>query len=173
MFASKLRLAVRRPLARALSTDVPAATASTSSTPATTTKQAPNYASTWTTNQRARPTAGEGPRFEQTVMELQPQPLSAMALIADEPVRMVHGRKAVCDGGASPSLWHTSADIPYSTPLSALPIRFISYRLIVLSAQETARSVIQRSSLTSCVPIPFAPLVHTTLTLPCRLDPER
>jgi NADH dehydrogenase (ubiquinone) Fe-S protein 6 len=32
-------------------------------------------------------------------MELQPNPLSAMELIANESVRMVHGRKAVCDGG--------------------------------------------------------------------------
>ncbi|EDR15589.1 uncharacterized protein LACBIDRAFT_300649 [Laccaria bicolor S238N-H82] len=71
-----------------------------SSTP--TTQQAPNYPSTWTTSQRPRPIGGEGPRFEQTAMELQPNPLSAMALIAEEPVRLVHGRKAVCDGGGGP-----------------------------------------------------------------------
>jgi hypothetical protein len=34
-------------------------------------------------------------------MELQPNPLSAMELIANEPIRLVHGRKAVCDGGKS------------------------------------------------------------------------
>lgn len=34
-------------------------------------------------------------------MELQPNPASAMELIANEPVRVVNGRKAVCDGGAS------------------------------------------------------------------------
>jgi NADH dehydrogenase (ubiquinone) Fe-S protein 6 len=33
-------------------------------------------------------------------MELQPNPLSAMALINDVPVNMVHARRAVCDGGA-------------------------------------------------------------------------
>lgn len=62
--------------------------------------QAPNYPTTWSTNQRSRPTATTGPRFEQTVMEFQPNPLSAMEMIANEPVRIVHGRKAVCDGGA-------------------------------------------------------------------------
>jgi len=64
--------------------------------------QAPNYPTTWSANQRPRPTPADGPRFEQTTMEVQPNPLSAMALIAEEPVRMVHGRKAVCDGGMFP-----------------------------------------------------------------------
>ncbi|KAK7058971.1 hypothetical protein VNI00_001595 [Paramarasmius palmivorus] len=62
--------------------------------------QAPNYPATWSANQRPRAQAMSGPRFEQTVMELQPNPLSAMEMIANEPVRVVHGRKAVCDGGA-------------------------------------------------------------------------
>lgn len=62
--------------------------------------QAPNLASTWSTNQQPRPTAGEGPRFEQTVMDLQPNPPSAMEMIANEPVRLLQARKAVCDGGA-------------------------------------------------------------------------
>jgi NADH dehydrogenase (ubiquinone) Fe-S protein 6 len=61
--------------------------------------QAPNAPAVWSTNQRPRPIGRTGPRFEQANMELQPQPLSAMAMIADEPVRIVHGRKAVCDGG--------------------------------------------------------------------------
>jgi NADH dehydrogenase (ubiquinone) Fe-S protein 6 len=34
-------------------------------------------------------------------MDLQPQPLSAMEMINGEPIRIVHGRKAVCDGGES------------------------------------------------------------------------
>jgi NADH dehydrogenase (ubiquinone) Fe-S protein 6 len=59
--------------------------------------QSPNYPTTWSTNQRTRPTSG--PRFEQTVLELQPAPLSAMELIANVPVIHVNGRKAVCDGG--------------------------------------------------------------------------
>ncbi|KAJ4486115.1 hypothetical protein J3R30DRAFT_3444271 [Lentinula aciculospora] len=61
--------------------------------------QAPNHPSTWSNNQRTRPTTGSGPRFEQVAMELQPNPLSAMAMIAEEPIRVVEGRKAVCDGG--------------------------------------------------------------------------
>ncbi|KAF8898749.1 zinc-finger domain-containing protein [Infundibulicybe gibba] len=64
--------------------------------------QAPNYPTTWSTNQRQRPDGGSGPRFEQTAMELQPNPLSAMELVANEPVRLVNGRRAVCDGGAGP-----------------------------------------------------------------------
>jgi NADH dehydrogenase (ubiquinone) Fe-S protein 6 len=63
--------------------------------------QSPNHAATWSTNQRPRPAGQSGPRFEQTTMELQPNPLSAMELIANEPIRLIHGRKAVCDGGKS------------------------------------------------------------------------
>lgn len=69
----------------------------TTSTPT----QAPNYPTTWSTNQRPRPSHAENPRFEQANMELQPNPLSAMEMINAEPIRMVHGRKAVCDGGKS------------------------------------------------------------------------
>lgn len=32
-------------------------------------------------------------------MDLQPAPLSAMEMVANEPIRLVKGRKAVCDGG--------------------------------------------------------------------------
>ena len=63
-------------------------------------EQAPNYPTTWSTSQRPRPQGRSGPRFEQTNMDLQPNPLSAMQMIAEEPIRIVHGRKAVCDGGA-------------------------------------------------------------------------
>ena len=63
--------------------------------------QSPNRAATWSTNQRARPAGQSGPRFEQTIMDLQPNPLSAMELIANEPIRLIQGRKAVCDGGKS------------------------------------------------------------------------
>ncbi|KAG6813796.1 hypothetical protein H0H92_007208 [Tricholoma furcatifolium] len=83
-------------LSRAASSSVPANTQS--STPAA---QAPNYPTTWSANQQSRAAATTGARFEQTVMELQPNPLSAMELIANEPVRLVHGRKAVCDGGCT------------------------------------------------------------------------
>ncbi|KAJ3815956.1 NADH:ubiquinone oxidoreductase kDa subunit [Lentinula lateritia] len=79
----------------------PTSAGSTPSTPVIGT-QAPNYPSTWSANQRTRPTSGSGPRFEQTTMEFQPNPLSAMAMIAEEPIRVVEGRKAVCDGGGGP-----------------------------------------------------------------------
>ncbi|KAG8976427.1 hypothetical protein FRC05_003670 [Tulasnella sp. 425] len=64
--------------------------------------QAPNRALKWSTNQQSRPQGASLPRFEQTDISLQPQPLSAMEMIAKEPVRLVHGRKAVCDGGGGP-----------------------------------------------------------------------
>jgi NADH dehydrogenase (ubiquinone) Fe-S protein 6 len=63
--------------------------------------QSPNRAATWSTNQRARPAGQSGPRFEQTIMDLQPNPLSAMELVSNEPIRLIHGRKTVCDGGKS------------------------------------------------------------------------
>ncbi|KAG8219806.1 hypothetical protein J3R82DRAFT_779, partial [Butyriboletus roseoflavus] len=64
--------------------------------------QSSNYPTTWSTTQQPRPVSRSGPRFEQTFMELQPNPLSAMELVANEPIRVVHGRKAVCDGGGGP-----------------------------------------------------------------------
>ena len=62
--------------------------------------QAPNHPGLWSENQRPRPTPATGPRFEQTTMQLQPQPLSAMELIAKEPIRLSKTRIAACDGGA-------------------------------------------------------------------------
>ena len=81
--------------------------------------QSPNYATTWSASQNPRcdelydtdvtisdcdvtrrSNAMRGPRFEQTNMDFQPQPLSAMALIAEEPIRLMEKRIAECDGGA-------------------------------------------------------------------------
>ena len=62
--------------------------------------QAPNHPGLWSENQRPRPTPATGPRFEQTAMQLQPQPLSAMEMIAQEPIRLSKTRIAACDGGA-------------------------------------------------------------------------
>jgi exopolysaccharide biosynthesis predicted pyruvyltransferase EpsI len=45
--------------------------------------------------------AMNGPRFEQTRMDLQPNPLPAIELIAKVPVKMVHSRKISCDGGGN------------------------------------------------------------------------
>ena len=62
--------------------------------------QAPNHPGLWSESQRPRPTPATGPRFEQTAMHLQPQPLSAMDMIAKEPIRLSNTRIAACDGGA-------------------------------------------------------------------------
>jgi NADH dehydrogenase (ubiquinone) Fe-S protein 6 len=62
--------------------------------------QAPNHPGLWSENQRPRPTPATGPRFEQTAMQLQPQPLSAMEMIAKESIRLSKTRIAACDGGA-------------------------------------------------------------------------
>ncbi|KJA29122.1 hypothetical protein HYPSUDRAFT_32472 [Hypholoma sublateritium FD-334 SS-4] len=78
-------------------------------------RQAPNYPTTWSTNQAPRPGPGSSPRFEQTDMDLQPVPLSAMELIAEEPIRVVHGRKASCDGGGGP-LGHPKVYINLDQP---------------------------------------------------------
>lgn len=109
MFSRRVVLRALRPCSRRpSSTKAPSvATTSPQSTPAENTltgiaPQAPNYPTPWSTNQRPRPAARSGPRFEQTVMDLQPNPLSAMELIASEPARFVQGRKAVCDGGGGP-----------------------------------------------------------------------
>ncbi|KIM48209.1 hypothetical protein M413DRAFT_224901 [Hebeloma cylindrosporum] len=90
-------------------------------------QQAPNYPTTWSTSQRPRPGPGSGPRFEQTAMSLQPNPFSAMQLIAEEPIRLVQGRKAVCDGGGGP-LGHPkiyiNLDQPGPRPCGYCGIRF-------------------------------------------------
>ncbi|QKX61353.1 uncharacterized protein TRUGW13939_08501 [Talaromyces rugulosus] len=64
--------------------------------------QAPNRASTWAKNQAPREEAMTGPRFEQTIMELQPQPYAAIELIHQQPVRWSKSRVVSCDGGGGP-----------------------------------------------------------------------
>ncbi|GAA5849153.1 hypothetical protein JCM9279_005805 [Rhodotorula babjevae] len=61
--------------------------------------QAPNRTTTWSKSQAARTEAMVGPRFEQTNEMFQPRPLAAIELIQDEPIRLVEGRVAACDGG--------------------------------------------------------------------------
>ncbi|ORY90210.1 hypothetical protein BCR35DRAFT_299790 [Leucosporidium creatinivorum] len=67
--------------------------------PNVSTTQAPNRATTWTTTQAARTDAMVGPRFEQTAEAFQPRPLAAIELIKEQPIRIVEGRVAACDGG--------------------------------------------------------------------------
>jgi len=136
MFTSRLVSRLSRPLkitSRAASSSSAAPTTSTGTSIAESkpslpsVPQAPNYPTTWSTNQRKRPVAGEGPRFEQTNMELQPQPLSAMEMINAEPIRIVHGRRAVCDGGGGP-LGHPkifiNLDKPGARPCGYCGLRF-------------------------------------------------
>lgn len=49
-------------------------------------------------------------------MDLQPNPLSAMAMIANEPVRLVDARKAVCNGGSSLSPVFSPSPFPPCHP---------------------------------------------------------
>ncbi|KAF8587272.1 hypothetical protein K439DRAFT_832292 [Ramaria rubella] len=94
--------ALVKPLTRTLASAPPSysqlpTTPNTDSTP-----QAPNRVAPWSSSQRPRPHPNEAARFEQTDMDLQPAPLSAMELINNEPIRLVDGRRAVCDGGGGP-----------------------------------------------------------------------
>ncbi|KZO93558.1 ubiquinone oxidoreductase 20 kd subunit [Calocera viscosa TUFC12733] len=88
--------------------------------------QSPNYPATWSTDQRPRPPPNSNPRFEQTIYELQPNPPSAMALVAEDPIRLVNGRKAVCDGGGPlghPKIY-INLDKPGPRPCGYCGIRF-------------------------------------------------
>lgn len=102
MLARRIIPRLGRPLVRlasSTSSAPPAPNANETPSEQAVTPQAPNYPSTWSTSQRPRPQGRSGPRFEQTIMELQPNPPSAIEMISKEPIRVVHGRKAVCDGG--------------------------------------------------------------------------
>jgi NADH dehydrogenase (ubiquinone) Fe-S protein 6 len=63
--------------------------------------QAPNRATTWSKSQRPRALAMVGPRFEQTILSLQPAPYAAIELIHQQPVRWSEKRIVACDGGRS------------------------------------------------------------------------
>ncbi|MCJ1469304.1 hypothetical protein MMC07_007937 [Pseudocyphellaria aurata] len=64
--------------------------------------QAPNRAEVWSRSQQPRAKAMVGPRFEQTIMEYQPQPQAAISLIHKQPVRWTSQRVVSCDGGGGP-----------------------------------------------------------------------
>ncbi|KAB8233401.1 hypothetical protein ETB97_001366 [Aspergillus alliaceus] len=64
--------------------------------------QAPNRARTWAASQQPREKAMTGPRFEQTIMEMQPQPYAAIELIHKQPVRWTKKKVVSCDGGGGP-----------------------------------------------------------------------
>ncbi|KAI4175567.1 MAG: hypothetical protein LQ343_001558 [Gyalolechia ehrenbergii] len=64
--------------------------------------QAPNRMEPWSRSQMPRERAMSGPRFEQTIMEYQPQPQAAIELIHKQPVRWTKQRVVSCDGGGGP-----------------------------------------------------------------------
>ncbi|KAI9002694.1 zinc-finger domain-containing protein [Gaertneriomyces semiglobifer] len=71
--------------------------------------QAPNRVKTWSQTQNPKSEAMTGPRFEQTDMDLQPNPPSAEELIKQVPVTFVETRTVACDGGGGalghPKVW--------------------------------------------------------------------
>ncbi|TPX50529.1 hypothetical protein SeMB42_g00677 [Synchytrium endobioticum] len=62
-------------------------------------EQSPGRSEVWSKNQAKRQDAMSGPRFEQTRLEAQPSPPSAMDMIHRVPVTMVETRRVACDGG--------------------------------------------------------------------------
>ncbi|GAA6008071.1 hypothetical protein JCM10207_007017 [Rhodosporidiobolus poonsookiae] len=101
MLASLLRQPARRIQCtiRAAHSSVARVPAAPHTPPHVGTAQAPNRAVTWSKSQAARIEAMVGPRFEQTAEVYQPRPLAAVELIQDEPIRLIQGRVAACDGG--------------------------------------------------------------------------
>ncbi|KAI8381454.1 zinc-finger domain-containing protein [Radiomyces spectabilis] len=87
----------------------------TAKTVAVNAEQSPNRATTWARSQRPKDQAMSGPRFEQTDLLTQPNPMAAIELIAEEPVRMVSKRIASCDGGGG-ALGHPKVYINLDKP---------------------------------------------------------
>ncbi|GAA95035.1 uncharacterized protein L969DRAFT_95989 [Mixia osmundae IAM 14324] len=77
--------------------------------------QAPNRIGVWSKTQNPKANAMRGPRFEQTSMDFQPQPVAAIELIAKEPIRLVNTRIASCDGGRG-ALGHPQVYINLDKP---------------------------------------------------------
>jgi NADH dehydrogenase (ubiquinone) Fe-S protein 6 len=64
-------------------------------------QQSPNVPTTWSTSQNPKPHAFDNARFSQIRLDMQPNAPSAMGMVAEDPVRLVVARRAVCDGGKS------------------------------------------------------------------------
>lgn len=64
-------------------------------------QQSPNYPTTWSTGQNPKLNAMKGPRFEQTDIRFQANPFAGIQAVSEDPIRLVDGRKATCDGGQS------------------------------------------------------------------------
>ncbi|KAI9354714.1 zinc-finger domain-containing protein [Pilaira anomala] len=78
-------------------------------------EQAENRAITWSKSQRPKADAMSGPRFEQTDISEQPNPMAAIELIAEVPVQFVTERITHCDGGGG-SLGHPKVFINLDKP---------------------------------------------------------
>ncbi|EKD21282.1 uncharacterized protein L3040_000678 [Drepanopeziza brunnea f. sp. 'multigermtubi'] len=106
-------------------------------------QQAPNRAAVWSRSQNPRANAMSGPRFEATIMEMQPAPQAAIDLIHKQPVRWTHDRMVSCDGGGGP-LGHPRIFINTDKPQIAmctycgLPFANEHHRAHLESLPETA-----------------------------------
>lgn len=90
-------------------------------------QQAENRATTWSKSQQPKADAMVGPRFEQIDISTQPNPMAAIDLIAEEPIRFVNTRVTHCDGGGG-TLGHPKVyinlDKPGPHPCTYCGIRF-------------------------------------------------
>lgn len=75
-------------------------------------QQSPNVPTTWSTSQNPKPHAYNNARFEQTRLDMQPNAPSAMGMVAEDPIRLVDGRRATCDGGE----WSFQLDVYTRVP---------------------------------------------------------
>ncbi|KAF8253039.1 NADH:ubiquinone oxidoreductase 18.4kD subunit [Wilcoxina mikolae CBS 423.85] len=104
--------------------------------------QAPNRATTWSQSQRPRALGMIGPRFEQTIIELQPAPYAAIELIHQQPVRWSEKRIVACDGGGGPHghpRVFINVDKPEITPCGycGLPFAHVKNRKHLMEAPKT------------------------------------
>ncbi|KAI8799994.1 zinc-finger domain-containing protein [Cladochytrium replicatum] len=77
--------------------------------------QAKNRSTIWSQHQNPKAEAMNNPRFEQILMDYQPNPLSALELINSQPVVQVHNRIVACDGGGG-ALGHPKVYINLDEP---------------------------------------------------------
>jgi uncharacterized Zn-finger protein len=77
--------------------------------------QAPNSSKVWSASQTVKADALVGPRFEQMDINFQPNPPSAMELIAAVPIAKVASRVVSCDGGGG-ALGHPKVYINLDKP---------------------------------------------------------
>ncbi|KAL1405975.1 hypothetical protein Q8F55_007657 [Vanrija albida] len=64
--------------------------------------QSPNVAGTWSRDQQPKAAAFDTARFEQVDIPTQPDSLSAMGLVNEQPITFVDKRVVSCDGGGGP-----------------------------------------------------------------------